>query len=1352
MSARKKSFASQPSSSALSPQLFAQGARAPPPGAEADALLSLSPQLGLLEKSAAKAARHSACASARDGEASSAATRLRFPYGAHAPAVRSVPYVCPHRGRPRLLAAAPSEKRDVSPLARSAPQGEEAGLRKVVRFAPEPQKAAGGRGEACGRGGAELDPYKEAKPVCTVPDKWRLLPAFFAAKGLVHQHIDSYNFFVNTELQNIIRAPSNRLVKSDIDPSFFIEFLNISVGTPRYEEGMILQRLTPRICRIREITYAAPVFVDAEYSKGDEIIRRKNVEIGSIPVMLKSQVCVLHGKDPQAIQKLGECPFDPGGYFIVKGTEKVLLMQEQLSKNRIIVETDMKHNVCATVTSATAESKSRTAVVLKNNKLYLRHNSFLDDLPACIVLRAMGIETDQEIVQMIGAGASLPDLSGNTAQEAVSLSLQDCHTENVLTQQQALLWVGSRIRPKMQAKGFFTPVARAFAERASGAAGRSAKSVVDEAVDVLHRVVLSHIETTGNDFRAKSRFLCLMIRRVLDASSDPSLMDDKDYYGNKRLELAGQLLSLLFEDLFKRFCTQIKKQADYALSRYHQARGGGGRLKEDVVPYPDCFRNLPTDIITRGMQTALSTGNWTIKRFRMERSGVSQVLSRLSYIATLGMMTRINSQFEKGRKVSGPRALQPSQWGMLCPCDTPEGESCGLVKNLALVTHVTTDEDPKPIASLAFCLGVEDADAITGEELHDRGTYLVMLNGVLLGVHRRPRQLMKNIRLLRRHGEVGEFVSVHVNEAHKAIYIASDGGRLSRPLIVVERGRPRLLPEHMRMLENGEMCFMDLLRCSILEWIDVNEENNLLIALCEEDITPETTHLEIDPLTLLGVVAGLIAFPNHNQSPRNTYQCAMGKQAMGAIAYNQFNRCDTLLYLLVYPQKPLCKSRTLDLVHFEELPAGQNASVAIMSFSGYDIEDAIVLNRGAVDRGFGRCFALRRYSVELKKYFNGSVDRTFPPPLAAVPGAGGAQSGRARSALAGSGIGPRKAPGLAGGKAGGAGVVPRRFEALEEDGVVRVGELLEEDQVYVHKFSPTNTREHVSDPLQLDNSFYSPSFARYKTVVPSYVERVICTDNSDGCRTYKVIMRQTRLPELGDKFSSRHGQKGVVGLIVPPEDLPFAESGWCPDLIMNPHGFPSRMTVGKMMELIAGKSALQIGACQYGTAFGGVSVETLAEILASHGFHYSGKEYLTSGITGEALQTYVFAGPIYYQKLKHMVQDKIHARGRGPRQLLTRQPTEGRAKEGGLRLGEMERDCLVAYGSSALLMERLMLSSDAFEACVCSACGLMGYEGWCPYCKSGKNVATIRMPYACKLLFQELMSMNVCPRLHVKEM
>lgn len=420
--------------------------------------------------------------------------------------------------------------------------------------------------------------------------------------------------------------------------------------------------------------------------------------------------------------------------------------------------------------------------------------------------------------------------------------------------------------------------------------------------------------------------------------------------------------------------------------------------------------------------------------------------------------------------------------------------------------------------------------------------------------------------------------------------------------------------------------------------------------------------------------------------------------------------------------------------------AGQNASVAVMSYSGYDIEDAIVLNRGSVDRGFGRCFAIRKHTVDFKQYYNGASDRAFPPPSPSEGSRGGGGP---------SGGGP---PGERGGPRGaGRGLASKRFAAVGEDGLAEVGELVEQDMVLVNRFSPTNTKAAVADPLRLQRSDYSPAPVKYKTPVAAYVDRVLLTESAEGCRLAKLMLRQTRLPELGDKFSSRHGQKGVVGLIVPPEDLPFAEDGWTPDLVMNPHGFPSRMTVGKLLELLAGKTALLTGQLQYGTAFGGTPAAELARALLAGGLHYSGKQYLTCGFTGGPLQAYVFCGPIYYQKLKHMVQDKIHARGRGPRQLLTRQPTEGRAKDGGLRLGEMERDCLVAYGASALLIERLVLSSDAFEATVCTRCGLIGSNGWCNMCKSSANAATVQIPYACKLLFQELMSMNVCPRISLKE-
>eukprot|EP01098_Paradermamoeba_levis_P010664 TRINITY_DN4487_c0_g3_i2.p1 TRINITY_DN4487_c0_g3~~TRINITY_DN4487_c0_g3_i2.p1 ORF type:complete len:1132 (+),score=308.58 TRINITY_DN4487_c0_g3_i2:455-3397(+) len=943
--------------------------------------------------------------------------------------------------------------------------------------------------------------------------------------------------------------------------------------------------------------------------------------------MLRSSICVLHGKTHQELAKLGECPYDPGGYFVVKGAERVILIQEQLSRNRIIIEPDASGVASASVTSSTHERKSRTNIVVKHGKFYLKHNSLSEDLPIIVSFKAMGIESEQEIIQLIGCEPLFVD--------KLAASFEECHSPGIFTRIQALEFVSSKIKI----------IRRPNAPR---------RPKGDEARELFSSVILNHIPVIKNDFRAKVFYIALMVKRIIIALRDSSAMDDKDYYGNKRLELSGQLLSLLFEDLLKRFNAEIMRIANQTLSKANRA------AIFDVITI------LPQNIITFGLANAISTGNWTLKRFKMERIGVTQPLSRLSFIACLGMMTRVNSHFEKTRKVSGPRSLQPSQWGMLCPSDTPEGEACGLVKNLALLTHVTTDDEEEPIAHLAFNLGVEDILLLSGEDIHSSESWLVFLNGLILGIHQQPTQLVKKFVMMRRKGLISEFVSIYPNQALRSIYIASDGGRVCRPLIIVEKQIPRVTTKHIKELVEGVRGFDDFIKDGLIEFLDVNEENNSYIAVREHEINHKTTHLEIDPLTLLGVCAGLIPYPHHNQSPRNTYQCAMGKQSIGAIAYNQFNRMDTLLYLMVYPHKPLTKTKTIELINFEKLPAGQNASVAVMSFSGYDIEDALILNKASLDRGFGRCMVLRRYTTNIKKYPNSTYDRVVGPP----------EDNKGK-----------RNP---------------RYQTLDLDGIGSPGEIIHPGDIYVNKQSPINTLDTLSNPENIPDSAFKDSPTSYKGPVPAIIDKVLLTSNDEDHLLIKTLIRSTRRPELGDKFSSRHGQKGVCGLIVPQVDVPFNDQGICPDIIMNPHGYPSRMTVGKMIELIASKSAVLEGKLHYGTAFGGDSVESLSKILVQNGFNYSGKDMLISGITGETLSAYIFFGPIYYQKLKHMVMDKMHARARGPRALLTRQPTEGRSRDGGLRLGEMERDCLIAYGASNLLLERLMLSSDAFSVFICN--------------------------------------------------
>jgi DNA-directed RNA polymerase III subunit RPC2 len=614
---------------------------------------------------------------------------------------------------------------------------------------------------------------------------------------------------------------------------------------------------------------------------------------------------------------------------------------------------------------------------------------------------------------------------------------------------------------------------------------------------------------------------------------------------------------------------------------------------------------------------------------------------------------------------------------MLCPSDTPEGEACGLVKNLALMTHITTDQEEGPIVRLAFNLGVEDLAYLSGEELSFSDIYIVFLNGNILGVVRNYKRLIRMFRLMRRSGRLSEFVSICPNHHQRCVYIASDGGRVCRPYIIVERGQPKVTDAHMEMLSH-EMEFEDFLRRGLVEYLDVNEENDCNIALYESDMDETTTHLEIEPFTILGVCAGLVPYPHHNQSPRNTYQCAMGKQAMGTIAYNQRNRIDTLLYSLVYPQAPLVKSKTIDLIQFDKLPAGQNASVAVMSYSGYDIEDALILNKASLDRGFGRCLVYRKQSCSLKRYANQTYDRIMGP---------------SRDAQTGKPI--------------------WQHEVLDQEGICSPGERVSNRQVLVNKSMPVVTQTlQQQTPTAPNASSFKDTPVTYKGTADSYIEKVLVTSNTEESFLIKMLLRTTRRPEIGDKFSSRHGQKGVCGMIANQEDLPFNDQGICPDIVMNPHGFPSRMTVGKLIELLAGKAGVLDGKFHYGTAFGGDKVADVSEDLIRHGFNYSGKDYLTSGITGEPLSVYVFFGPVYYQKLKHMVMDKMHARSKGPRAVLTRQPTEGRSREGGLRLGEMERDCLIGYGASMLLLERLMVSSDSFEVDVCGKCGLLGYSGW----------------------------------------
>ncbi|CAL6019037.1 DNA-directed_RNA polymerase subunit beta [Hexamita inflata] len=704
-------------------------------------------------------------------------------------------------------------------------------------------------------------------------------------------------------------------------------------------------------------------------------------------------------------------------------------------------------------------------------------------------------------------------------------------------------------------------------------------------------------------------------------------------------------------------------------------------------------------------------------------------------------MTRVQSSFDKSLKAVGPRMLNASQWGICCPSDTPEGESVGLIKNLAVLAQISVNQDINIVHKLLFCLGVEDLQLV---DYSFSNIYQVFLNGAAVGIHSNPQYLVDQLRHLRRKGKINYMTSIYLEQSSKTINIACDAGRPCRPLILIGKNNKSLVEaDDIKKVISKEIAVTDLIKQGKMELIDVNEESNLHIALSALDLDyAKYTHMELSPMSMYGVVASLVPFPHHNQSPRNSFQCAMGKQALGLPNLNVNNRFDTIVFQLLYPQRPLVSSKiTRYSTHYMNIPAGQNSIVAVTSFSGYDIEDAIIMNRASCDRGYGR--------VSVLKCIDAEIDQEMQDSLAGKPLGMSEQQQQIQSKFTPeqyadnnthvSHSDPFKQTGEYFKNPSKTRLQDsfKRYHAIDNDGLAKIGSKIEDGDVVVNRF---NIASQSSSPIS----------AKLPNQEHAIVSRVLIAQSTNKILV-KTMTRETRPPYYGDKFSSRHGQKGTVGLIVNQSDMPFSPiTGMVPDQIMNPHGFPSRMTIGKMLELLCGKQAVQLGKGADGSLFQESKVKEVCGGLLERGFNYHGKDILMSGLTGMPCRSYVFEGPIYYQRLKHMVNDKMHARSTGPKQFLTRQPLEGRAKDGGLRLGEMEKDCFIAYGTAALLNERMVYSSDEFLVYLCEECGIIGYEGWCQVCKSGARMVKVRMPYAAKLMSQELMAMGILMRVEVK--
>lgn len=1168
-----------------------------------------------------------------------------------------------------------------------------------------------------------------------IEEPYDVIESYFDGKHLqrlVRHQLESYNHFITHQIGRTIQMFNPMIVRSANDYieeydkyllSIEINFQNFRIMTPQiHENNGATKTMYPQEAKLRNFTYASTMNIDihVKYVIQDDMKMERsrtiekvfpNINIGRLPIMVKSNACVLTQNKCSHPDLTDDCRMDCGGYFIIKGSEKTVLGQERVAENKIYCfenKSTTKWTMCAEIKSTPDDKcispKQIDMMIASRNNgfgyaIYVNIPRIRHPIELFTLFRAYGVITDKNICEHI-----VLDIENNEdLLKFLEASVIESNT--ITTESQAFDYIMSHVT--------YT----------TGKFGGPNKRKDEFTREVLNNDVFPHCKTTKN----KIMMLGYMAKKLIMTHMGKLPCDDRDSYINKRIDLCGTLLNNLFRNYFNKLVKEMQKHI------VREINGGSWRSRDDyesIINMTNIYKIVKTTTIENGINRALSTGDFSIKQSNTSKAGVAQVLNRLTYIASISHLRRINTPLEKSGELIAPRKLHGTTWGFLCPVETPEGQSVGVVKNISYLCHITIPTASQTLYTYVTP-HVKTFDECSFQDMERM--VKVFVNGCWLGMTDNGIKLYKSIKEHKYQGIINIYTSVIFDHAKKEIRICNDSGRLTRPLYRVRENKAVITLDIIDKLRNKDITWNDLLtNCnlneSVIEYIDPEEQNYSMIAMMSKDTLYRTnsfnyTHCEIHPSTMFGILASCVPFPEHNQAPRNTYQCAMGKQAIGVFATNFDKRMDKCTFVLNSPTRPLVETRVMDFIKLDSIPSGVQIHVAIMSHTGFNQEDSVLINRGSIDRGL---FLATIYHTEKDEDKNIIRDETI-----------------------------RCKPNKAKTK----NIKYGNYDKINDKGFIDPNTLVENRDIIISKIAPI--KENRNDPTKTVK--YEDQSKTFRTHEECYVDKNYNGRNGDGYDFAKVRVRTTRKPVMGDKVSSRHGQKGTIGNIIDECDMPFTKDGLKPDIIINPHAIPSRMTIGQLKETLLGKVLLELGMFGDGTSFSELDVKTICMELQKCGYESYGNEVMYNGMTGEQLESSIFIGPVYYQRLKHMVNDKQHSRSIGPMVNLTRQPAEGRSRDGGFRIGEMERDVMLAHGMTRFCKDRMFDASDKYQIHVCRRCGMQacfndgtGDKQYasndikihvCKTCGNISDFAYVDVPYSFKLLSQELQTLNVVPRI-----